>query len=189
MQNETQASWWLNQPIWKNMRKSRWMISPGRGKNENVWNHHLACGHCTYEIQDVRNNQSWITPTVPVHQRATPNPTASEVAWNTAPQKPGSTSTKSQNPMLPKPKHCHTSQCLNSNISSNRCLRHRSKRSKDMQRSRTSQRCRVVCKDCLKPWQETTKHLESEVLPCLWWPWCRHGVAMVFPMGSAPWHN
>ena len=63
-------------------------------KMKNVWNHHLACGHCTYEIQDVRNNQSWITPTVPVHQRATPNPTASEVAWNTAPQKPGSTSTK-----------------------------------------------------------------------------------------------
>ena len=90
---------------------------------------------------------------------------------------------------LPRPIHCHTSQSLNSNISSNRCLRHRSKRSKDMQRSRTSQRCRVVCKDCLKPWQETTKHLESEVLPCLWWPWCRHGVAMVFPMGSAPWHN
>ena len=82
---------WTN-PIWKNMRKSRWMISPGRGKNENVWNHHLACGHCTYEIQDVRNHQSWITPTVPVHQHATPNPTASKMHKT----HPGSTSTKCQ---------------------------------------------------------------------------------------------
>ena len=23
------TSWWLNQPIWKNMRKSNWIISPG----------------------------------------------------------------------------------------------------------------------------------------------------------------
>ncbi len=39
---------------------------------------YFTCGHCTYEIRDVRNSQSFHR-TVPVHQHATPNPTASEV--------------------------------------------------------------------------------------------------------------
>ena len=35
------TSWWLNQPIWKNMRKSNWIISQIFGMNiKKNWNHH-----------------------------------------------------------------------------------------------------------------------------------------------------
>ena len=36
-----QASWWLNQPIWK-ICSSNWKSSPSRDKNKNTWNRNLS---------------------------------------------------------------------------------------------------------------------------------------------------
>ena len=33
------TSWWLNQPVLKNMTQ-KWIISPGRVEKKNIWNHH-----------------------------------------------------------------------------------------------------------------------------------------------------
>ena len=34
--------WWSNQPIWKNMRRSNWIISQQVGVKIKRWNHHLV---------------------------------------------------------------------------------------------------------------------------------------------------
>ena len=66
--NKFYSSWWLNQPIWK-IWSSNWIISPGRVKIRNIWNHHLV--FITWENLTLKDCK--YAPHPSLHRAARPN--------------------------------------------------------------------------------------------------------------------